>query len=75
MCRQCKHETGSTKHLLYWQAEWFKRFLTTWYHIINRKAYHKFLVERETENFIKIIKSDLPDDGIRIEADGFFKGK
>lgn len=35
-----------TKHLLYWQWEWFKRFLTTWFHIFYRPAYKKYLEEK-----------------------------
>ena len=42
MCRQCGSKNGTTYHLLYWQAEWFKRFLTTWWHIVNRRAYWKW---------------------------------
>lgn len=34
--------TDETKHLLKWQFEWLKRFLRTWYHILNRGAYHTF---------------------------------
>ena len=42
MCGQCDHKTGSTRHLLYWQWQWFKYFFTTWYHIVNRKAYWRW---------------------------------
>ena len=31
-----------TKHLIYWWFEWLLRLLNTSYHIINRKAYHRF---------------------------------
>jgi hypothetical protein len=31
-----------TKHLLYWQSEWFRRFIRTTYHLFNRKAYYKW---------------------------------
>ena len=39
--------TKETKHLLYWQWEWFCRFLRTWYHIFNRDAYRQYLKNRE----------------------------
>ena len=47
MCNICGHKYGSTKHLLYWQKHFFfkkdvDKFLRTWYHIINRKAYVKW---------------------------------
>lgn len=42
MCLECKHELGTTRHLLYWQKQWFKYFFITWYHIINRKAYWRW---------------------------------
>lgn len=46
MCKICGHEEYSTRHLLWWQAEWFKRFWVTWWHIVNRKAYWKFLEKK-----------------------------
>lgn len=42
MCHTCGHKFGTTKHLLYWQWQWLKYFFTTWYHIVNRKAYWKW---------------------------------
>jgi len=36
-----------TKHLLYWWIEWLKRFLTTSYHLFNRRAYHDWLKKRK----------------------------
>lgn len=35
-----------TKHLFYWQIEWFMRFLTTSYHLVNRKAYRRYKERR-----------------------------
>ena len=34
--------TKETKHLIYWQIEWLKRFFRTTYHIFNRKAYRNW---------------------------------
>ena len=34
--------TKETKHLWHWWFEWLKRFLTTTYHIVNRRSYHKW---------------------------------
>ena len=35
-----------TKHLLYWQSEWFRRFIRTTYHLFNRKAYYKWKMKQ-----------------------------
>ena len=32
-----------TKHLLKWQFEWAKRFFRTWFHILYRPAYKKWI--------------------------------
>lgn len=42
MCMKCGRSSDTTRHLLYWQFEWLKRFLLTWYHIVNRRAYRKW---------------------------------
>jgi len=68
MCRKCKHKTGSTKHLLYWQAEWFKRFALTWWHIVNRRAYRTWQVRSKADS---ILKANIPDEGMRMELDEF----
>jgi len=42
MFNEHKKKLGTTKQLLHWQAEWFKKFLRTWYHILYRPAYWKW---------------------------------
>lgn len=77
MCDKCGYENGTTRHLLYWQAEWFKRFLTTWYHIVNRKAYWKWC-EKNCSTYKKrrIPKLVLDiDEGLRIELDEVLRDK
>lgn len=69
MCTQCGYENGSTKHLLYWQSEWFKRFITTWWHIINRKAYWKWYFKTKIKpKKISNISIDI-NEGLRFELD------
>ena len=67
MCKICKHKTGSTRHLLYWQAEWAKRFFTTWWHIINRRAYWNWYIDK----YFKPAKLSVYqiDEGLRFELD------
>lgn len=67
MCSQCGSENGTTYHLLYWQAEWFKRFLTTWWHIINRRAYWKWC-DKNCLSYRRIHKTLLQMD----EGDDFW---
>ena len=77
MCNTCGYKNGSTKHLLYWQAEWLKRFLLTWWHIINRKAYWKWC-EKNCKSFRnKKIDSMVYDinEGFRMEFDSFLNDK
>ena len=50
MCTKCNYKYGSTKHLLYWAKYFFlkkdlDKFIRTWYHIINRKAYREWMNE------------------------------
>lgn len=73
MCRQCGYKNGDTMHLLYWQAEWFKRFLTTWWHIVNRRAYRKWRKEKYYGDFIHTLKADIPDECLRMELDEILK--
>lgn len=35
--------TDETKRLLSWQLEWFIRFWRTTWHLLNRKAYRRWL--------------------------------
>jgi hypothetical protein len=72
MCKKCGYKNGDTMHLLYWQAEWFKRFITTWWHIINRRAYHRWC-KKNCNSFIRSLKTDIPDEGLRMELDEFLK--
>ena len=75
MCNICGHENGTTMHLLYWQAEWLKRFLLTWWHIVNRKAYWKWCEKNCVSYRKKKIKSlalDI-DEGLRMELDEVLK--
>ena len=67
MCKKCGYKNGDTYHLLYWQAEWFKRFITAWWHIVNRKAYWKWCAK----NRLSIIKNNKIniDEGFRFEFD------
>ena len=51
-----------TKHLLYWWCQWGIRLITTAYHIINRRAYHKYLDRRETSKAIRSQRWE-PDPG------------
>jgi hypothetical protein len=64
-----KYKIGTTKSLLHWQGEWFKRFLLTWYHIVNRKAYWRWKLNKKLNNKIGI------DEGFRFELDDFFGGR
>lgn len=48
MCTICNHKYGSTKHLFYWAKHFLikkdvDKFIRTMYHIINRKAYRKWM--------------------------------
>lgn len=64
MCKKCNHKLGSTRHLLYWQAEWFKRFMLTWYHIINRRAYWNWMAEKYAlQVWIKDIEDNTDNNG------------
>jgi len=64
MCKKCGYSFDSTRHLLFWQFEWLKRFLLTWYHIINRKAYRRWLVKKyfisnlSAEQIAKVLIAD-----------------
>lgn len=71
MCKVCGHKSGTTKHLLYWQAEWFKRFLLTWWHIINRKAYWKWYYLRYGVVLNSKINKWISeiDEGFRMDLD------
>ena len=70
MCKKCGYPLDSTRHLLYWQFEWLKRFLLTWYHIFNRRACRRWLAKKypvpslTTEQACKILiaNSDRPWD-------------
>lgn len=80
MCNICGHENGTTRHLLYWQAEWLKRFFTTWWHIVNRKAYWEWCEENCTSYRKKkvpnpIIKKWIHeiDEGLRMDLDEVLK--
>lgn len=77
MCGVCGYEDGTTKHLLYWQAEWFKRFVTTWWHIINRRAYWKWCEKnRIAYRTKKVMQSILDiDEGLRMDLDEILKKK
>lgn len=52
-----KEPLGSTKSLLYWQFEWLKRFLLTWYHIFNRKAYWNWKAQKKADQTMRLLKS------------------
>lgn len=48
MCKICKHKYGSNYHMFYWLFFWiktldFSKALKTFWHIINRKAYRKWM--------------------------------
>jgi len=68
MCGFCKNKDGSNKHLLYWQAEWFKRlefkkFLLTWYHFFDRKAYWKWKKKQSSYiNYRLLLEEDEGDE-------------
>lgn len=72
MCKLCGgHENDSTKHLLYWQAEWLKRFFTTWYHIVYRKAYQKWAKKNcktYKTNKIERMLGEI-NEGLRMDLD------
>jgi len=67
MCNKCK-SSNTTYHLLYWQAEWFKRFLYTWWHIINRRAYYRWRAKQQFNNVLRI----PIDEGMRFEMEDLF---
>jgi len=46
VCKKCGRSSDTTRHLLYWQFEWLKRFLLTWYHIVNRRACRRWLAKK-----------------------------
>lgn len=75
MCNICGHENGTTMHLLYWQAEWLKRFLLTWWHIVNRKAYRKWYYKRYGRRINPIINKWINeiDEGLRMDLDEILK--
>ena len=64
MCKKCGHSFDSTRHLLFWQLEWLKRFLLTWYHIVNRRACRRWLAKKHpvpgisTETVVKMLIAD-----------------
>ena len=72
MCKICGgYENDSTKHLLYWQAEWLKRFFTTWYHLVNRNAYRRWAAkncETYKKNKIQNMVHQI-DEGLRMDLD------
>ena len=49
MFKKHRYRLGTTKSLLYWQGEWFKRFLLTWFHILWRPAYWKWKSKSRTK--------------------------
>jgi hypothetical protein len=76
MCKDCgDYENNSTRHLLYWQYEWLKRFLRTWYHIVYRKAYYNWAAKNcETYKKNKIQKMLYQiDEGLRMDLDEIIK--
>ena len=57
--------TKETKHLLKWWKEWLKRLLLTTYHIVNRRAYRKWKLQRDAAKYLR--NNILDVDGM----DGF----
>lgn len=72
MCKNCGNPYGSTKHLMYWQRFFFQRrdldkFVRTWYHILNRKAYVKWFnsvyEKRALLISLELLKNSPDSDG------------
>lgn len=59
-----------TKHLIYWWLVWFKRLVLTSYHIINRRAYHKW--KENKSKFNNSACRELFPDLDAIEESDFF---
>lgn len=74
MCNTCGHGNGTTKHLLYWQSEWLKRFMLTWWHIVNRKAYWKWYHHKyQRPNPIINKWTNEVNEGLRMDLDEILK--
>lgn len=62
--------TPETKHLLKWWKEWGKRFLLTSYHLINRKAYRKWKLNRKpkmNKKVAEVLFEDWYNDDVIFE--------
>ena len=70
MCKICGYKYGSNKHQLYWLKYFlihrdFEKAKTTFYHLINRKAYRKWFAEHHREDKYSMIYNELNNNILR----------
>jgi len=63
MFKAHRFKRGTTKCLLYWQCEWAKRFLRTWWHIIYRPAYHNWKADLYIKRLATIDRREIDHGG------------
>jgi len=68
MFKKHRYKSGTTRSLLYWQAEWFKRFVKTWIHIFYRPAYHNWKLNQRIRTIASIDRREFDHGELPLEA-------